>query len=136
MLAYISHTQPPLNDSALSWLLQQSQARNARLSISGLLLHSDGYFLQYLEGPPDSIEAVWSSIKSDPRHGNVVLLFDEARETRLFSGWSMGFHAPTPDQMASLMRQATDATHGRIPNSEWITRVLGRLRIGPSAAAH
>ena len=70
--------------------MKTSRAHNAAAGITGVLVFSDGVFLQLLEGGRGAVSALYNRISRDPRHHDVVLLaYDEVDERR-FAGWSMG----------------------------------------------
>lgn len=71
-------------------IVRQSKAHNGAAGITGLLCHSDGIFLQVLEGGRNAVSAIYNKIAADPRHRDVVLLHYAEIAERRFSGWSMG----------------------------------------------
>jgi hypothetical protein len=70
-------------------LLDQAQQRNARQELTGLLVFSQGCFVQWLEGAPEALDPVRESIQHDPRHTDVRTLYAPPHAQRLFPGWSM-----------------------------------------------
>ena len=67
-----------------------SQTENAKHEISGLLVYSEGYFLQIIEGTSAAIDTLYAKIVRDPRHSEIDLLTRSVSAIRLFSKWSMG----------------------------------------------
>lgn len=90
-LGYISKSVEPMNGRQLNEILRKSRQRNEKNSITGMLLYSQGSFLQILEGSPLSIHEIFSSIKSDLRHHSINVLFEENLSHRHFCNWAMGF---------------------------------------------
>jgi hypothetical protein len=88
-LLYRSRALRPLARHELRQLLDQARERNARESLTGLLVHDGGQFWQWLEGPAAALARVWSSIARDPRHHRVERLQTPWRATRLFPDWRM-----------------------------------------------
>src|SRR5205814_3508740 len=89
-LIYASRANEPLSTDALSSMMKSSSDHNAAAGITGVLVHSDGIFLQLLEGGRNAVNAVYNRITQDKRHHDVVLLsYDEVPERR-FAGWAMG----------------------------------------------
>jgi hypothetical protein len=72
-------------------LLRDAQMRNMNLNITGLLLHIDNKFIQYVEGPKEALSPLIERILADPRHHQVELLFEGPLKERLFADWSMAF---------------------------------------------
>lgn len=73
----------------LSAILENSRRNNAALGVTGLLCHHDGSFLQFLEGAPEVLEALYGRISRDRRHKDLVRVLDEEASTRAFGDWSM-----------------------------------------------
>lgn len=71
-------------------ILRQSRAHNPALGITGLLCHSEGVFVQVLEGGRAAVNRIYNTIVTDPRHGEVTLLDYREIAERRFAGWSMG----------------------------------------------
>src|SRR5437868_15228323 len=89
-LIYASRAADSVNADALAPVMKASRTRNAAAGITGVLVFSDGVFLQLLEGGRSAVSALYNRIARDERHRDVVLLaYDEVTERR-FSGWAMG----------------------------------------------
>lgn len=93
-LSYSSTAYPKFSEQDLDNIVQASRTRNAALGVTGVLLFTEGAFLQVLEGPRTAVIAIFSSIESDPRHRNVTLLFERPVKERNFKGWAMGLQKP------------------------------------------
>lgn len=74
----------------LEGLTADCQRRNGQCNVSGLLLYSDGHFMQLLEGPQTTVADVFARISTDARHHNIQQLHFAACQARLFPGWEMG----------------------------------------------
>ena len=90
-IIFVSTATSMLSELALFELLCTTRARNERRGLTGLLLYSDGRFMEVLEGPESDVREVFESILRDPRHKNVDLLRFEWLEQRHFLDWRMGF---------------------------------------------
>ena len=89
-LIYASRAAGAVNAEVLMPIMKASRAKNAAAGITGVLVFSDGVFLQLLEGGRNAVSALYNRIACDTRHRDVVLLaYDEVDERR-FAGWSMG----------------------------------------------
>ena len=89
-LTYASRANDGMTAEALTGLMKQSRAKNLDLGVTGVLVFSDGIFLQVLEGGRDAVSGLYNRIAQDRRHRDVVLLsYDEVAERR-FAGWAMG----------------------------------------------
>ncbi len=90
-LVYRSKATHKLGSLHLFNLLVQCRKRNLSLGITGHLLYTEEVFVQCIEGPPESIEALWRSLKRDDRHYGLELLSRGPESTRRFGEWSMAF---------------------------------------------
>lgn len=90
-LVYVSAAVDHFSDDALQELLKRARHKNAQLGVTGLLLYSDGSFMQCLEGPRPTVSALFETISRDPRHHQVMTLVDEPVEQREFGEWAMAF---------------------------------------------
>ena len=90
-LAYISTQVSLLSPSAIQEILTKSIANNASIGVTGMLIYYNGTFLQVLEGYSKTVDELYSVIKRDKRHQNVITLYKNNIESANFSAWSMGF---------------------------------------------
>lgn len=90
-LVYISQAETPAGeiDSLLENVRQQAARRNPRLGVTGALWFQDGCFLQALEGPRSSLEALYGIIALDARHRRPLLLEHAPAEQRTFPQWML-----------------------------------------------
>ncbi|SFR83550.1 BLUF domain-containing protein [Sphingomonas jatrophae] len=101
-LTYISNVVPGLSHDALEQILAASRSRNLAAGITGLLVHDGSRFLQALEGKCDAVQAIYASIKRDPRHWRVGVLSMRSVPRRQFGLWSMA------SQLAPAQRTGED----------------------------
>jgi hypothetical protein len=88
---YVSTASALMTPSALADMLRRARARNDERSVTGLLLYRSGNFLQYFEGPPDTVRMLHETIKRDPRHYGIITVHEGPIGARQFGAWSMGF---------------------------------------------
>lgn len=89
-LVYISERSHGTDDAQINQIKQQAELHNQQTQITGALLFSQRYFLQYLEGDKTRLDALYARICRDHRHQNVRLLQYKAISQRDFSRWSLG----------------------------------------------
>jgi hypothetical protein len=112
-------------------IIAASLSRNPRLGVTGALVFTEKQFAQYLEGPADGVAALMDSIRRDPRHADVDVVFDKPLAARRFPTWAMAYAGPSTfvaghvlslaeagsasrrakaaDRLISLMRQFVEA---------------------------
>lgn len=95
-ISYVSSAVFQFSESTLLDLVEQSQRNNQKLGITGILVYSDGNFMQVIEGADLVTNALYERIKLDARHRNVVTIEQRSIEVREFQGWSMAYNILPP----------------------------------------
>lgn len=90
-LIYSSHRKANCTEEEIEKILASCKENNPTNNLTGILLHSKNYFLQYLEGDKDDLTKLYDNIKKDSRHEKVVTLKKGEIETRNFPNWHMGY---------------------------------------------
>ncbi len=88
-LLYRSRASRSMTMQELRELLLQARERNAAEEVTGLLVHDRDRFIQWLEGPGDNLERIWSSIQKDARHYEVERIYVPRLKQRMFKDWDM-----------------------------------------------
>lgn len=89
-LVYVSERKPNCTEDEIQKILASCKRNNTDLDITGVLLYSDKYFVQYLEGEFSKIFGLYDKIKKDTRHRNVIMISASVIEERSFPSWQMG----------------------------------------------
>ena len=100
-LIYTSVRKQNCDDSEIEKILDACKRNNPSKDITGVLLHSEKHFIQYLEGSKDIIQ-LYDLIKEDSRHSNAVLLGYAPLKERVFPSWHMGYKSLTRNQIDFL----------------------------------
>ncbi len=114
-LVYISQATAQYNERRQRIALSEyANNRNQENHLSGVLIYSNGVFMQMLEGPGEQLTETYSRILNDPRHHDVELLSFEEHADTMFDAWSMNvveFKEPATETHARLakVRQAFTA---------------------------
>jgi hypothetical protein len=66
-----------------------AKENNQHIDVTGSLFYNGGWFLQVLEGPLATLNALYNKIEKDPRHKNSRVLYNEPAKFRTFTRWSM-----------------------------------------------
>lgn len=90
-VAYVSSATRPLRATDLETLLVKARRRNLEHGVTGSLLHDEGAFFQYFEGPPTGVAAVYDHIRRSDLHQGIVELMHLPVAERSFPDWTMGF---------------------------------------------
>jgi hypothetical protein len=119
-IVYVSTAVKLMHENQLLDILHNSRQHNAALNISGVLLYSEGTFIQLLEGKDSVIDALYSRIETDQRHKSVVKLIDEPIAEKSFSQWLMGFavtDAAKTEKLLGYLRSLKELELNRDNNS-------------------
>jgi hypothetical protein len=89
-LVYCSRASAGVDAAEVDRIVATAQRCNPVHGITGVLVHGDGLFFQWLEGPRESVRRLMERLRRDPRHHGVIELseLEEVRE-RLFPTWDM-----------------------------------------------
>jgi hypothetical protein len=96
-------TQAP-TEADLQTLLEWSRTYNAQHQITGLLLYSDGQFVQLFEGTEAVIRDLYMRIQQDPRHTQVVTVSEGPGPQRWFADWNMAFGYVAAPELHQTLR--------------------------------
>lgn len=100
-LIYTSVQSSGFDKAAFEQLCEHSSRNNQACGVGGLLLSNDLEFMQCLEGPSDTVAAIYKKIVLDPRHYDIRLLVLETTDSILFETWSMLGLALKPQSVLS-----------------------------------
>lgn len=119
-VVYASSARRLWGPDDLADLLRVSRTFNAANGVTGALLYATGNIMQAIEGPPDTIEALYGRIRADPRHWQVTTLLNTPTPRRSYPDWAMGLldlsHVPKDDREAlrpilELLQVGPDRAH-------------------------
>lgn len=88
-LVYISQATRKMSSTELNDILSTAKNNNQGIDVTGSLFYNGGWFLQVLEGPLATLNALYNKIEKDPRHKNSRILYNEPAKFRTFTRWSM-----------------------------------------------
>lgn len=90
-LVYVSSPVGDIEMEELKKILTKSQYKNLRLDLSGLLIFHRGRFMQLLEGSEQYVKSLYDTIRQDPRHTDLEIIFEADSNSRSMPSWAMGF---------------------------------------------
>lgn len=90
-LIYTSFRRQECDDHEIQKILDACKKNNPGRNVTGVLLHSDSRFIQYMEGARGDVKELYEHIKTDPRHTAVNQRNFEPIEERVFPSWEMGY---------------------------------------------
>ncbi|MEO1310415.1 MAG: BLUF domain-containing protein [Pseudomonadota bacterium] len=117
-LVYTSRATGAFDQSSLDSLIEAARSRNAAERVTGAVYYHDGRFLQWLEGPLDSVKRIATSINRDDRHTDIEILSFGATPARVFADWDMHLVMRRTDVPSALERftgNGPSVSHGGPP---------------------
>lgn len=89
-ILYCSLAKQEMDEAALHALAHAVIPLNRMDHITGVLMHSQGVFVQLIEGSPQAVAHLWARLLRDPRHYGVVQLYHYRElEQRTCQDWDM-----------------------------------------------
>ena len=91
VLKHLIYSSRPFgfDQNTLNGILVTSVDNNKRDQITGALICRSDLYLQYLEGPTESIHETFNKIQHDDRHVEIKVLKEGMHAERLFPKWAM-----------------------------------------------
>ena len=126
-LVYVSSAAGHLSDQQIDGILASSRRVNAQAQVTGTLLHHDGTFLQYLEGPAEGVARVWERVAVCRMHHSINVLLREPLQARYFDQWHMGFVQAPATVLQALAQGRWRASAGKLLAASEPSSALGVL---------
>ena len=128
-IAYVSSaTQQLMTVPQLESLLVQARDLNLQSAVTGVLLYSDGNFMQYFEGSEDSVRDTYERIRASRRHRDIIEILNERIAQRSFPDWQMGFAQPAQSELLALSTARWQSMAGEALGSSAISPGLALLQ--------
>lgn len=88
-LSYVSKLAPGTSVAELLDEIGRFRAKNLAAGISGCIAFEGDRIMQILEGPESGVNALFQTIRNDPRHLEVIELERKTIEAVSFRDWGM-----------------------------------------------
>ena len=125
-IKHIIYTSRPLDsdNSDIENILISSERNNPKSEVTGLLIFGSKLYLQFLEGPENSVDVTFNRIKIDKRHNEIRILNESKSDRRLFASWTM-----RPQDLKLMMWTAEEIESGLVEklNSKQALNVFKNL---------
>ena len=116
--------------NVIAAIAAESQPRNERDRITGLLLFDGLDWCQYIEGPQESVDRLHERLRRDWRHRDMqVIQQGPAGEARLFPNWRMGYSYIADE--AAIRRVLAADPHRAVDTFRAIDRDVDETKYGP-----
>lgn len=105
-LVYRSRALVPPNSKEADRVVATSLRNNARNGVTGFLHHEPDLFVQYIEGPRDSLGLLWNRVVADARHQEAVVIGKGLISNRFFADWQMGYSTRDVASFLEFLQEA------------------------------
>ncbi len=102
-ISYISEQSCILSEADIRRLLFQCRTNNRNYGITGILIHFNGIFTQFFEGPEDAVDLIYTKIRKDNRHRNLKELISGYDNKRYYSNWSMAYRPLNKEELTEIL---------------------------------
>src|SRR5688500_16501644 len=116
-IVYVSSATQLMSVPQLESLLVVARGLNLESAVTGVLLYSDGNFMQYFEGSEESVRVTYERIRASRRHKDIIEILNERVAQRNFPDWQMGFAQPTQSELRALSTAGWRSMAGEAPGS-------------------
>lgn len=128
-IVYASSATRPFTEAQLESLVIDARDFNLDCGVTGVLLYSDGNFMQCIEGPVESMRITYERIRVSRRHGGIIELLNCPVDARVFPDWQMAYAQPTKSEFLALStarwQRTSDAAHAMAPRPHGLTLLQG-----------
>lgn len=90
-ISYVSTANRDLDQEEVAELLELTEIRNNKEAVNGLLVYSGGNFFEVIVGEETKIKDLFKNIKVDPRHRNIMMVFEKEIDKPLFEDSEANF---------------------------------------------
>ena len=90
-ICYVSTASPYIEGKDIDNILSYTENWNMNHSITGILLSSEGNFFQVIEGESSIIKELFDNIAKDPRHRNLIRIFNKEIKNAEFTHYKATF---------------------------------------------
>lgn len=95
-ISYVSTASNYVTKAEIDTLLKDCVTSNKENNIAGILLYSDGNFLQVLEGEKEKVTQLYENIQADDRHHGVLKILGREISEVLYEGYDSNFILEQP----------------------------------------
>ena len=104
-LIYVSTAADQIQAMDVARIIERSEKNNQRAGVCGMLLYSDGQFMQCIEGSASGVQSTYGRILKSCLHHSVVELFKGTVTERRFSSWDWAYYSGGHRLFSSLEMQ-------------------------------
>ncbi|RYE24854.1 MAG: BLUF domain-containing protein [Sphingobacteriaceae bacterium] len=97
---------------------------NLKHGITGMLIYSEGTFMQILEGKSETIDRLLKNIIKDKIHHSLMIWENKPLSVRLFADWSMSFKSVSNGQFGEMIGLAGKPSKTVMPLASYMVGLI------------
>ncbi len=90
-ISYVSTASRGLPQEEIVKIMEETQIRNNKHGVNGLLIYSEGNFFEVIEGEEIKIKDLFKVIREDTRHKNILMIFEKEVDKPFFEDMDANF---------------------------------------------
>ena len=107
-LLYRSYARDGLLADQVFRIIESSARDNPVRDLTGFLIYAQDQFIQFLEGPAESIELLLRDLAADRRHRDLEVLHRAGAMRRVFPAWRMQRVDFRPGKVSEMLAELRD----------------------------
>lgn len=129
VISYVSTAIRDLHPDEVVNILEETQFRNNKHGVNGLLVYSSGNFFEVIEGEILMIQDLFKIIKEDTRHKNIIMIFEKELDKPLFKDTDAHFISENtlhrPMEVENFLYYIKDLDEGTQKTVKNILKAIG-----------
>ncbi|CAN5241557.1 hypothetical protein BH23BAC2_BH23BAC2_27200 [soil metagenome] len=121
-ICYVSTVAKEVNEEEIDTLLENSANNNNNHDVRGILLYSEGNFLQVMEGDKKYVLDLYGKIERDPRHHNIIQVLGKEIEQGAYDGYKSERITHNKKYNKNLLHDYLDQVKGMNPSIQQTVR--------------
>jgi hypothetical protein len=121
-ICYVSTVAKEVKDEEIETLLENSSKKNNNHDVRGVLLYSEGNFLQVMEGDKKYVLDLYGKIERDPRHHNIIQVLGKEIEQGAYDGYESDIITNDKKHKEDLLHDYLDQVKGLDPHIQQTVR--------------
>jgi Sensors of blue-light using FAD len=111
----------------LAELVSLSTASNKDKNLTGALIYTEKYFVQFLEGDSLSIDKLMAKVVIDTRHKDIILMARGVPSSRIFESFSLVYFGTSVFVTRKIARALAQSARGQEPKVDDLIRLMSEF---------
>lgn len=127
-ICYKSEVKSALNLLEFEAIFNETQTKNDKNNITGVLVKKGVTFFQIIEGNEATINTLYQKIKNDSRHSNIIEFLNKSISKLSFKAFDTGYTVIEDiDSLYGLQQYVTHLDETNAENGSLFSQIIGDL---------